>query len=111
MTRGSPIYPNASLIALIEACGRCDSSGRRNTLFKRYPLTDVHRYLTLRLNGRRVAIDAMFPGEPRDGRSGLPRHAVPERTISPAKTPTASRSHSSGGIATRRSASHSSGRP
>jgi hypothetical protein len=34
-------------------------------------LIDVHRYLTITLNGRRVALDATFPGEPWDGRSSL----------------------------------------
>jgi len=35
-------------------------------------LVDVHRYLTLVLEGRRVAIDATLPGPPWDGRSPLP---------------------------------------
>ena len=35
-------------------------------------LIDVHRYLTVSLDGRRVALDATFPGERWDGRSPLP---------------------------------------
>jgi hypothetical protein len=35
-------------------------------------LTDVHRFLTLALLGRRVELDATFAGEPWDGRSALP---------------------------------------
>lgn len=32
----------------------------------------MHRYLTVSLDGRRVALDATFPGERWDGRSPLP---------------------------------------
>jgi orotate phosphoribosyltransferase len=35
-------------------------------------LVDVHRYLTILLDGQRVAIDATFPGPSWDGRSPLP---------------------------------------
>jgi hypothetical protein len=35
-------------------------------------LVDVHRYITARLEGRRVEIDATFPGTAWDGRSALP---------------------------------------
>lgn len=35
-------------------------------------LVDVHRYLTIRLGGERIVIDATFPGAPWDGRSSLP---------------------------------------
>ena len=35
-------------------------------------LIDVHRYLTAVVAGRRIAIDATFPGEPWDGRSPMP---------------------------------------
>jgi hypothetical protein len=35
-------------------------------------LTDVHRYITIDLDERRVTIDATFPGRPWDGRSSLP---------------------------------------
>jgi orotate phosphoribosyltransferase len=35
-------------------------------------LVDVHRYLTILLDGQRVTIDATFPGPTWDGRSALP---------------------------------------
>lgn len=35
-------------------------------------LVDVHRYLTISLNGRRTIIDATFPGPAWDGSSDLP---------------------------------------
>lgn len=35
-------------------------------------LVDVHRYLTATVAGRRIVIDATFPGKPWDGRSSLP---------------------------------------
>jgi hypothetical protein len=35
-------------------------------------LVDVHRYLTILLDGQRVAIDATFPGPVWDGCSALP---------------------------------------
>jgi hypothetical protein len=35
-------------------------------------LVDVHRYLTAIVDGRRIAIDATFPGKPWDGRSAMP---------------------------------------
>lgn len=35
-------------------------------------LVDVHRYITLVLGGRRIEIDATFPGPAWDGRSSLP---------------------------------------
>lgn len=35
-------------------------------------LVDVHRYLTIHLDGQRVTIDATFPGPRWDGRSALP---------------------------------------
>jgi hypothetical protein len=34
-------------------------------------LVDVHRYLRITVDGRRIAIDATFPGKPWDGRSSL----------------------------------------
>lgn len=34
-------------------------------------LTDVHRYLTIALEGRRIELDVTVPGEPWDGRSPL----------------------------------------
>jgi hypothetical protein len=35
-------------------------------------LVDVHRYLTIKLGGQRVTVDATFAGAPWDGRSSLP---------------------------------------
>jgi hypothetical protein len=35
-------------------------------------LVDVHRYLTAEIEGRRVVIDATFPGPPWDGKESLP---------------------------------------
>ncbi len=35
-------------------------------------LVDVHRYLTIKLGGERIVIDATFPGAPWDGHSSLP---------------------------------------
>jgi hypothetical protein len=35
-------------------------------------LVDVHRYLTIEIDGDRITIDATFPGEPWDSRSALP---------------------------------------
>jgi hypothetical protein len=35
-------------------------------------LVDVHRYLTAVVAGRRIPIDATFPGDPWDGRSPMP---------------------------------------
>ena len=35
-------------------------------------IVDVHRYLTAFIGGRRIPIDATFPGEPWDGRSPMP---------------------------------------
>lgn len=35
-------------------------------------LVDVHRYLEATVEGRRIVIDATFPGKPWDGRSSLP---------------------------------------
>jgi adenylate cyclase class IV len=34
-------------------------------------LTDVHRYLTIKIEGRRLAVDATFPGAPWDGCSPM----------------------------------------
>jgi hypothetical protein len=42
-------------------------------------LVDVHRYLTAAVGGRRIVIDATFPGEPWDGRSSLPLACGPGR--------------------------------
>lgn len=35
-------------------------------------VVDVHRYLTATVDGRRIIIDATFPGSPWDGRSSMP---------------------------------------
>jgi orotate phosphoribosyltransferase len=35
-------------------------------------LIDVHRYLTITLEGQRITVDATFAGEPWDGRSSMP---------------------------------------
>jgi hypothetical protein len=35
-------------------------------------LVDVHRYITIVIDGRRITVDATFPGPPWDGRSSLP---------------------------------------
>ncbi len=35
-------------------------------------LVDVHRYLTIVVEGQRITMDATFPGPPWDGRSSLP---------------------------------------
>jgi hypothetical protein len=35
-------------------------------------LVDVHRYLTMQVEGQRIVIDATFPGPPWDGISPLP---------------------------------------
>lgn len=42
-------------------------------------LVDVHRYLTAEIDGRRIVIDATFPGERWDGRSSLPLACGPGR--------------------------------
>jgi hypothetical protein len=42
-------------------------------------LTDVHRYLTIALEGRRIELDVTVPGEPWDGRSPLALACGPGR--------------------------------
>jgi hypothetical protein len=42
-------------------------------------LTDVHRYLTITLEGRRIALDATLAGQPWDGRSPLEPACGPGR--------------------------------
>jgi hypothetical protein len=44
-------------------------------------LIDVHRYLLITLEGRRLTLDATFPGEPWDGRSSLPLACGPGEDI------------------------------
>jgi hypothetical protein len=41
-------------------------------IMPREGLTDVHRYLTVFIDGRRITLDATFFGPPWDGRSSLP---------------------------------------
>lgn len=40
-------------------------------------LVDVHRYLTATVDGRRIVIDATFPGVPWDGHSSMPLSCGP----------------------------------
>ncbi len=42
-------------------------------------LVDVHRYLSAVVDGRRIVIDATFPGDPWDGSSSLPLACGPGR--------------------------------
>jgi len=42
-------------------------------------LLDVHRFLTITLDRRRVTLDATFPGAPWDGHSALPLACGPGR--------------------------------
>lgn len=42
------------------------------TIIPEHGLVDVHRYITIALGGRRVQIDATFPGPAWDGKSSLP---------------------------------------
>lgn len=42
-------------------------------------IVDVHRYLTVRINGRRITLDATYPGSPWDGRTSLPLACGPGR--------------------------------
>jgi hypothetical protein len=44
-----------------------------------YGLVDIHRYLTIVVEGRRINVDATFPGAPWDGRSSLPLACGPGR--------------------------------
>lgn len=52
-------------------------------------LTDVHRYLTVTLDGRCVEIDATFPGPAWDGRSSLPLACGPGRDYPAGEDPDA----------------------
>lgn len=52
-------------------------------------LTAVHRYLTLELDGRRVAVDATVRGAPWDGRSELPPACGPGRDVEAGADPDA----------------------
>lgn len=44
-------------------------------------LTDVHRYLTAQVGGRRITLDVTFPGPPWDGHSPLPPACGPGRDV------------------------------
>jgi orotate phosphoribosyltransferase len=50
-------------------------------------LIDVHRYLTIALDGRRIAVDATFAGEPWDGLSSMPLASGPGEDFPAGKTP------------------------
>lgn len=50
-------------------------------------LIDVHRYLTIKIDGRRLAIDATFPGAPWDGRSPMPLACGPGKDIPAGEQP------------------------
>jgi hypothetical protein len=52
-------------------------------------LVDVHRYLTIVVDGRRITIDATFPGPPWDGRSSLPLACGPGRDYPAGEDPDA----------------------
>ena len=52
-------------------------------------LVDVHRYLTVAVDGRRITVDATFPGPPWDGRSSLPLACGPGRDYPAGEDPDA----------------------
>jgi orotate phosphoribosyltransferase len=52
-------------------------------------LVDVHRYVTVTLEGQRVEIDATFPGAAWDGRSSLPLACGPGRDYPAGENPDA----------------------
>lgn len=52
-------------------------------------LVDVHRYLTIELEGARIAIDATFPGPRWDGKSSLPLACGPGEDIPAGRAPEA----------------------
>jgi len=52
-------------------------------------LVDVHRYLTMVVDDRRIAVDATFPGPPWDGRSSLPLACGPGRDYPAGEDPDA----------------------
>jgi hypothetical protein len=64
---------------LVHRVYRIDSEQAKETFGERAAemvppegVVDVHRYLVIRLNGKRTIIDATFPGPPWDGISDLP---------------------------------------
>lgn len=50
-------------------------------------LTDVHRYLTAKINGSRITLDVTFPGPPWNGRSPLPLACGPGTDIRAGEDP------------------------
>lgn len=50
-------------------------------------LTDVHRYLTARVAGKRITLDVTFPGPPWDGHSPLPLACGPGRDVRAGEDP------------------------
>ena len=52
-------------------------------------LVDVHRYITIVIDGRRITVDATFPGPPWDGRSSLPLACGPGRDYPAGEDPDA----------------------
>lgn len=52
-------------------------------------LVDVHRYMTILVDGRRLLIDATFPGRAWDGRSSLPLSCGPGRDFPSKRDPVA----------------------
>ncbi len=54
-----------------------------------YGLVDIHRYLTIVVEGRRINVDVTFPGPPWDGRSSLPLACGPGRDYPAGEDPDA----------------------
>lgn len=52
-------------------------------------LVDVHRFITVTIEGKRVEVDATFPGEAWDGRSSLPLACGPGRDYPAGEDPDA----------------------
>jgi hypothetical protein len=52
-------------------------------------LVDVHRYLTIELDGQQITIDATFPGSPWDGVSPLPLACGPGQDFPAGRNPDA----------------------
>ena len=52
-------------------------------------LVDVHRYVTIEVDGRRITVDATFPGPPWDGRSPMPLACGPGRDYPSGEDPDA----------------------
>jgi hypothetical protein len=50
-------------------------------------LIDVHRYLTIMIDGRRLTVDATFPGAPWDGSSPMPLACGPGEDIPASEQP------------------------